>query len=300
MRMQDLARLLALSALWGASFIFMRVAAPVLGPVVLVWARVTTAGLMLLAFALLTRQEMGLTTHWRHYLVMGVLNAALPFVLISAAELYLPASLAAVINASSPIFGAVIAFLWLRDPLTPRKLAGLGLGLAGVAIVAGLSPIPLAPPVLLAVGCSLLAACMYGLASVYTKAKVRGVPALGMAVGSQLAASLVLTPLAPFTWPSVQPSLVVLLCTAALGIASTGLAFLLFYRLVVDVGPTTALTVTFLVPVFGVIWSALFLGEHITASTVVGGLVVLAGTALVVGVRPRTGSRLRPRASGAQ
>jgi drug/metabolite transporter (DMT)-like permease len=108
---------------------------------------------------------------------------------------------------------------------------------------------------------------------------------LGLATGSQLAATLWLSPLVPFTWPAAMPSTTVLLCTLALAVGSTAFAYLLFFRLVVDVGPTTALTVTFLVPVFGVLWGALFLGEPVGVSTVIGGLVVLAGTALVVGVR---------------
>ena len=285
MRGQDIGRLLLLSALWGGSFIFIRVAAPVLGPVVLVWARVLIAGMLLLAYALATRRSIEFRRHWPQYLVLGLFNSALPFVLISAAELHLSASLAAMLNATSPLFGAVVAFFWLRDPLTVRKLIGLALGILGVAILAGWSPIDLNAVVLLSILASLAGAASYGLASVYTKARVRNVPALGMATGSQLAASLLLTPLVPFTWPAAAPSTTVLLCTLALAVGSTAFAYLLFFRLVVDVGPTTALTVTFLVPVFGVLWGALFLSEPVGISTLVGGLVVLAGTALVVGVR---------------
>ena len=285
MRGQDIGRLLLLSALWGGSFIFIRVAAPVLGPVVLVWTRVLIAGMLLLAYALATRRSIEFRRHWPQYLVLGLFNSALPFVLISAAELHLSASLAAMLNATSPLFGAVIAFFWLRDPLTVRKLFGLALGILGVAILAGWSPIDLNTVVLLSILASLAGAASYGLASVYTKARVRNVPALGMATGSQLAASLLLTPLVPFTWPAAAPSTTVLLCTLALAVGSTAFAYLLFFRLVVDVGPTTALTVTFLVPVFGVLWGALFLSEPVGISTLVGGLVVLAGTALVVGVR---------------
>jgi drug/metabolite transporter (DMT)-like permease len=293
MRGQDLARLLTLSALWGGSFIFIRIAAPVLGPVVLVWVRVLLAGVLLLAYALGSKRTIDFRRHWREYLMLGLFNSALPFVLISAAELHLSASLAAMLNATSPLFGAIIAFFWLRDPFTPRKLLGLGLGILGVAILAGWSPITLDTIVLLSIFASLAGAASYGLASVYTKAKVSNIPALSMAAGSQLAASLLLTPLVPFTWPTAAPSLTVILCTAALAVASTAFAYLLFFRLVVDVGPTKALTVTFLVPVFGVLWGALFLGEPVGASTVIGGLVVLAGTALVVGVRlPPLGRRV--------
>jgi drug/metabolite transporter (DMT)-like permease len=285
MRGQDLGRLLLLSALWGGSFIFIRVAAPELGPVVLVWARVLIAGLLLLVYALVKRRDLELRRRWPQYLVLGLFNSALPFVLISAAELHLSASLAAMLNATSPLFGAVIAFFWLADPLTARKLLGLALGILGVTILAGWSPITLDAVVLLSIAASLAGAASYGLASVYTKAHVRNASALGMATGSQLAAGLLLTPLAPLAWPAAMPSLTVLLCTLALAVGSTAFAYLLFFRLVVDVGPTGALTVTFLVPIFGVLWGALFLGEPVGVSTVIGGLVVLAGTALVVGLR---------------
>jgi drug/metabolite transporter (DMT)-like permease len=285
MRGQDIGRLLLLSALWGGSFIFIRVAAPVLGPVVLVWVRVLLAGLLLLAYAWGSRRSIEFRRHWRQYLMLGLFNSALPFLLISTAELHLSASLAAMLNATSPLFGAIIAFFWLRDPFTPRKLAGLALGILGVAILAGWSPITLDTVVLFSILASLAGAASYGLASVYTKARVSNIPALSMAAGSQLAAGLLLSPLVPFTWPAAAPSMTVVLCTLALAIASTALAYLLFFRLVVDVGPTKALTVTFLVPVFGVLWGALFLGEPVGISTVIGGLVVLAGTALVVGVR---------------
>jgi drug/metabolite transporter (DMT)-like permease len=290
MRGQDVSRLLLLSALWGGSFIFIRVAAPVLGPVVLVWVRVLIAGLLLLAFALGSRRSLQIRQRWRQYLVLGLFNSALPFVLIAAAELHLSASLAAILNATSPLFGAVIAFFWLRDAFTGRKFLGLVLGIAGVAILAGWNPITLNTVTLLSILASLGGAASYGLASVYTKARVHNAPALGLAAGSQLAASLLLSPLVPFTWPAVAPSTTVLLCTLALAVGSTALAYLLFFRLVVDVGPIKALTVTFLVPIFGVLWSAIFLGEPVGIGTVLGGMVILAGTALVVGVRlPRLG-----------
>jgi drug/metabolite transporter (DMT)-like permease len=246
---------------------------------------VLLAGLLLLAYAWGSRRSIEFRRHWRQYLMLGLFNSALPFLLISTAELHLSASLAAMLNATSPLFGAIIAFFWLRDPFTPRKLAGLALGILGVAILAGWSPITLDTVVLFSILASLAGAASYGLASVYTKARVSNIPALSMAAGSQLAAGLLLSPLVPFTWPAAAPPMTVVLCTLALAIASTALAYLLFFRLVVDVGPTKALTVTFLVPVFGVLWGALFLGEPVGISTVIGGLVVLAGTALVVGVR---------------
>ena len=298
MKVPDLARLLVLAALWGGSFIFSRVAAPVLGPVVLVTIRVLLAGAALLVYALVTRSELELRARWRQYLIIGALNSAIPFVLISTAELQLPASLAAILNATSPLFGAVIAAIWIKDSLTRRKITGLVLGLIGVSVLVGWSPTKLTPVVLLAVGASLLGAAFYGLASVYTKAKVVGAQPIGMATGSQLAAGLLLLPFVPFSIPDGRPSITVVLCVLALALLCTALAYLLYFRLIVDVGPAKALTVTFLVPIFGTLWGALFLGEHVTFSTLLGCGVVLAGTTLVTGVRLGAHRRNAPASAG--
>ena len=226
MKAPDLARLVFLAALWGGSFIFIRIAAPVLGPIVLVTLRVFLAGSALLVYALITRSDLELRVRWRQYLILGALNSAIPFVLISTAELQLPASLAAILNATSPLFGAVIATIWIKDPLTRRKIAGLVIGLIGVGVLVGWSPTEFTPVVALAAGASLLGAAFYGLASVYTKAKVVGAQPIGMATGSQFAAGLLLLPFVPFSMPSGQPSVTVVLCVLALGAAMHGAGLL--------------------------------------------------------------------------
>ena len=285
MKPADMLRLLVLSALWGGSFIFMRVAVPALGPFVLVFCRVGLAGLVLLLYARLSGQQLELKSRWRQYLAIGLLNSAVPFVLISTAELHLTASLAAILNATTPLFSALFAALWLGEPLTGRKVGGIGLGLLGVSIVTGLSTLVFSPIVLLSIGASLAAACSYGLAGSFIKAWAKGAPALGMTVGSQLAAMLLLTPLVPASLPSAPPSALVIGCTLALSLLSTALAYILYFRLMVNIGPVKTLTVTFLSPIFGVLWAALFLGEALTSGAVLGCVVVLLGTALVTGVR---------------
>jgi drug/metabolite transporter (DMT)-like permease len=287
MRAEDLGRLLLLSALWGGSFLFMRIAAPVLGPIVVAESRVLIAGLALFLYACAAKRPMELRSRWRQYLIIGAVNSAIPFALIAAAQLRLTASLAAILNATSPLFGAVIAAAWINDPLTMRKIAGLILGIVGVTILVGWHPMEVSFEVALSIGASLLAAVFYGIASVYTKAKVAGAPSLGMAVGSQLGASLLLLPLIPIVPPFSAPSGGVLLCVLLLALGSTGLAYLLYFRLIVDVGPAKALTVTFLIPIFGVTWGALFLGEQITFSGLIGCAIILVGTSFVLCVRPR-------------
>jgi len=280
----DIRRLFLLAALWGGSFLFIRVAVPALGPVVTVAIRVSIAGLTLLLFTQLTKKPLEFRTWWPKYVALGALNSAIPFALISFAEVHLSASVAAILNATSPLFAAVIAALWLREPLTRGKVLGIMIAISGVVVLVGWGPLALDRSTVLSIGASLLAAAFYGLGGAYTKSQLKGAPPLGMAVGSMLGASLLLTPIAPFVWPATMPSSTVLLCVLALALFSTALAYLLFFRLVVDIGPTQTLTVTFLVPIFGVLWGALFLGEGITMSKVLGCGVILLGTAFVTGI----------------
>jgi drug/metabolite transporter (DMT)-like permease len=284
MRPADIGRLLLLSAIWGSSFIFIRVAAPTLGPVTLVEARVMIAGVTLLIYARITGQMLELRERWPQYLIIGAVGSAIPFVLISTAELRLSASLAAILNATTPLFGAIVAAIWIKDPLTPRKVSGMAIGFFGVAILAGWSQLGLSTTVLLSVAASLLAALCYSLSGVYTKARVKNAPPLGMAAGSQLLASLVLLPIVPFALPSSWPPRTVLLSALALGFLCTALAYVIYFRLVVDIGPVKTLTVTFLVPIFGVLWGRLFLAEPITPITLAACAIILVGTALVTGL----------------
>ncbi len=285
MRPADLLRLLTLAMIWGASFLLIRIAAPVMGPVLLIAVRVALAGLTLLLFARLTGKDLQFRRYWKQYAIIGVINSAIPFVLIATAELQLPASLAAILNATSPLFGAIFAYLWLKDPLTPRKILGLVMGFLGVAVLAGWSPLVLTTGVLIAAVCSLLGAASYGLGSVYTKARAGGAPALGMATGSQLAAAVALMPLVPFTLPSAPPGRATIIAVLVLAFVCTALAYIIYFRLVVDVGPLSALTVTFLVPIFATLWGALFLHEQVTLSMIVGCAMIFVGTGLILGLR---------------
>jgi drug/metabolite transporter (DMT)-like permease len=284
MQCKDGAMLLALSAIWGGSFLFVRIGAPVLGPVALIELRVLIAGLVLLGYALATRKQLELRKRWRHYLAVGILNSAIPFTLIATAELNLTAGLAAILNATSPLFGAVVAALWIKEALTLKKIIGLVLGLAGVALVVGWSPLPFSLVVALSVGASLAAAVFYGIASVYTKVHVRGASSLGLSTGSQLGAALFLAPFTMAAPPQHVPSYSVLLAVLALGVFCTAIAYLLYFRLIATIGPTRALTVTFLVPVFGVFWGVVFLHEPLTWSTILGFGIILVGTGFVTGV----------------
>jgi len=277
-----LALLVTLAALWGGSFVFMRIAVSAMGPVPLTFVRVTLAALVLLSLDAARRDVPDLRTRWRGFAVIGLVNSALPFVLICFAEQTITASTAGILNATSPFFGAIAAALWLGEPLTARKSGGMALGLAGVALLVGLQPEPLTFTTGVAVAACLAAAVCYGLAGVYARKRMQGVPSFAIACGSQLSAAIALAPVLPFvSMPGPVTSWVVF-NVVALAVASTAIAYLIYFRLIADIGPSRALTVTFLIPLFGVLWGYLFLGEAITANMLAGGALIVAGTALAL------------------
>jgi len=279
-------RLLALAAIWGGSFLFMRIAAPVLGPVRLIAWRVVLAAAFLAALACLWRRALDARGHWRHYLILGACNSALPFLLFARAARTLSASLLSILNATAPIFAASIAALGARTLPAPRVVAGLFLGVAGVAILASFDAMMVEPGAVVALAAGLGGSVSYGIASIYAKA-APGVEPFANALGSMGAASVMLVPLVPFFPAHAAPGPLVVLSVAALGVLCSGVAYLLYFRLIADLGPASALTVMFLIPVFGVLWGTVFLHEPVGAHTFAGALIVVVGTALVTGFSPR-------------
>ena len=228
---RQLAMLLSLAALWGASFLFMRVAVPSFGPIVLSDARVALAGVVLFAYASAIGARPALRERWRDYLLLGSINAALPFSLLAAAQLEIEASLGAVLNAMAPLFGALVAAVWLGERVTVAARFGLVLGVAGVALVVGLSPFTIDVAFVLAVLACLAAAFAYGIGANLVRVRFAGEPPLSMAVGQQLAAAIVLLPLIPAVPVREAPDAVDVVCVLALALGSTGIAYLLYFRL---------------------------------------------------------------------
>jgi drug/metabolite transporter (DMT)-like permease len=277
-------RLLLLSAIWGASFIFFRVIAPVLGAVWTAELRVLLAGLALGAVALVLRAKLEWGRYGRWIAGIGILNSGIPFALIAFAELRLTASMAAILNATSPLWGALLGATFFREAFSAWKGVGLVLGIAGVAILVGWSPLESDLLTALSVLAMLAATFCYGLSSNLTKRHLQGAPLLGTVVGAQLASAVALAPLMPFDLPRTAPNLTVILCLLALALICTAAAYLLYYRLILELGATRALTVTFLAPIFGTLWGALFLGEAVTLTKVVACVVVLCGAGFVTGL----------------
>jgi drug/metabolite transporter (DMT)-like permease len=283
-RTQDILALLTLAALWGGSFLFMRMAAPEFGPVSLIGVRVSIAAAFLLPLLLASGKASALLQNAGPLLLVGVFNSALPFCLFAFATLSLTAGLTAVINAAVPMFTAVVGVLWLREKLAGVALLGLLVGLGGVAR-RGWDKMTFTTDGLgWGVLAGLLGSLSYALAANYTKVSLTGLGSLELATGSQVSASLVLAIPCIWLWPQEPVSLRAWLAVITMGIASTGVAYILFFRLIASLGPSRAVTVTYLVPVFGMMFGAIFLAEAITTDMVLGCGLILFGTALATGM----------------
>lgn len=285
MKPRDLAALVALAALWGGSYPLIRVAVPAFGPVPLVGARVALAAAVLWLVFRATGRPVALRPHARPLLTLGALNAALPFTLISAAELHVTASLAAMLTATVPLWAALFGARWLGERVTTRRALGLALGIAGVGVLVGWGALDGSGRQLAAVGALLVATACYAASGVYVKRRLAGLPAPTLALGQQLGAATWLALPALARAPHVHATTPAVLALVALAVGSTALAYLLFFHLIAALGPTRTTTVTYLIPAFGTLWGALFLGEPVTAGMLAGLALVAASVALVNGGR---------------
>ncbi len=288
MNTANMLRLVLLAAVWGGSFLFTRIAVPVLGPAVLIELRVLFAALFLMLVGLILKKRLYLAANWKHYLTLGFLNSAFPFLLFAYAATTLTASVLSVLNATAPMWGALIGAIWGSDTISGKKMFGLVLGTCGVALLVGFDAVTSKPGAGMAIAAALFGAICYSMASAYAKSAqaAKTIEPLANAHGSMWASTLLVLPaLALFPAPGT-PTLGVMASALVLGVVCTGAAYIVYFKLIDDVGPTSALTVTFLNPVFGILWGALFLDEVVGWYTVAGAGVVIAGTALVTGFSP--------------
>ncbi len=292
MRGRDVTDLLLLAALWGGSFLFMRISAGPFGPIPMVGMRTGIAALVLVALLLWRGRGSELAARPGPLFMMGLLNSAIPFVLFGFAALSLKAGYSAILNATAPFWGALVAFAWLGDRLTPLRVLGLFVGFAGVVVLVwGRVSFDVGgsgPAILAALGATLL----YGISANYARRRLAGVGTLTSATGTQLGAALALVPLTVAYWPEVMPDALAWLSVIAMAVFCTALAYLLYFRLIARVGATRAIAVTFLIPVFGMFWGWVFLNEAVTLNMAMGTAVILLGTALTTGV---IGPRAVPR-----
>ena len=282
MRAPDAARLVALATIWSLSFVFIRVLAEPLGPVWTATLRMFIAGVALCAFFAIVGYRADVRTHWRAYLFVGAINSAAPFLLFAWAAKTLPASYLVVLNAAAPMFTALLAAAWLGERLGAVKAMGLGVGAVGVAMVSGAGPLAPTPAVLTAVAASLAAALCYAIAGLGLKRHGAGLEPQAMAGWSQLFAGTAMLPVAlPFPIPGPMTAWA-WANLVALALMCSAVAYLLYFRLIRDIGPTRAMTVTFLMPALGMLWGVLFLDERVTAPMLAGAALVIAGTVAVL------------------
>lgn len=277
---RDLALLVLLAGLWGSSFLFMRIAGPELGAAPLAWMRVTVAAVFLGVLLALRRESPPLSGRWGAMTLMAFTNTAAPFLLLTWATIHLSAGYGALLNATTPLWGAVIGTLFFGLAAGRQLWAGLALGFVGVGVLVAGKLNDIGSAALLPILAGLAATACYGHAAHYARTGFAGVTPLGLAFGSQLLASLWLLGPALAAWPMVAPSWTALACVVFLGVACTGIAYLIYFGLIARIGSTKATMVTYIAPVFGVAWGALLLKEAITPAMLAGGAVILIGVAV--------------------
>jgi drug/metabolite transporter (DMT)-like permease len=297
MKTKDWIELTVLAAIWGASFLFMRVGAPEFGAVALAAVRVTGAAVVLLLLLAQQGQIKALRQHWKPIFLVGLTNSAIPFVLFAYAALSITAGLSSIFNATVPLFGALVAWVWLKDQPGPGRVLGLAIGFSGVLWLAwdkaGFKPGSPITQTGLAVLACLASTFLYGWSASFTKRYLTGVPPLASATGSQLSSAIFLAVPAWWFWPSTLPSATAWTALGLLAVGCTAVAYVMYFRLISRVGPANAITVTFLIPVFGVLWGWLFLSEKPTSAMVVGCLVIVLGTTLATGWLRWPGKRFK-------
>ncbi len=275
-----------LAAIWGGSFLLMRLGAAEFGPFVTAFLRVLFASLFLWPLLVWRGQLPALRSKLKPILLVGVLNSGIPFALFSFTVLHISTGLASILNATTPLWGALVAWLWLGDRLNTPRILGLAIGFFGVAALAW-NKASFAPGASLsgwAILACLTATMCYGIAASYTKKYLAGVAPLASATGSQIGASMILVLPALMTIPAVMPGFRAWIAVGLLAFFCTALAYVLYFRIIERAGPARAVAVTFLIPVFGVLYGATLLAEVVTAPMVVCGVVILLGTALSTGV----------------
>lgn len=285
MRTRHFAQLVGLSALWGASFLFLRIASPALGPLTLAGLRVSLAIVALVLIMRALRQPWP-WKHWRELSMLGALTVAVPFLLYAWAALRLPAGYSALLNTTAVLFGTLASAWFKEDTLTVRKLLGCAVGFVGVALIVQLGPVRLDAPTIAAVVACIIASGCYGASTPLMKRATTRMEPLAIAAGIHVAALVFVTPGALWALPQAQFTPAALFSVLVLGVITSGVAYWVHLRIIRQVSPVAAISPAFMIPVFGVTWGHLFLGEELSSGIFVGGALVLLATALVTGFNP--------------
>ncbi len=266
-----------LGAIWGASFLFMRVAAPEFGSLALVEVRLALGALVLMPFAWRVRERIPRSILPK-LAAIGIINSAIPFLLFAWAAQHAPAAVSAICNATTVLFAALVAFALYGEKMGARRAFALLVGFAGVVVLATAKSS--GPGTLLAVIAATLAAVLYGFGANMVRRHLTDLPPVAVAVGTLSMSALVVAPLAVSQWPTQAISAASWWSASALGVLCTGLAFLIYYRLIKRNGASRAATATYLIPLFAAGWAWLVLGEAVTARMLVAGALILGSVAI--------------------
>jgi drug/metabolite transporter (DMT)-like permease len=287
LRPAQLAWLIALGAIWGASFLFMKIAVPAFGPSVMMGGRIGIGAAALSLIAWFIKKSLPRGAQWKPAIITGIFYAAIPLWLWGYAAQQLSASLLSIINATAPLFAALLSLLWLREKMSARGLAGLALGFVGVAVLVGGEGLSDVRPSALSIAAAFLASLLYGAISNYWQT-VKGMDVYSNVLGSLWVAALAMVPLMILFPVRETPGLAAWGSVAALGVLCTAVAYVGYFRLIEQIGAAPALTTTYLIPVFGTLWGVVFLGEHLGVHHVLGAAMIISGIALVAQARRRT------------
>jgi len=281
----DIILLTILAALWGASYLFIRIAGPALGSIWLMAVRLAIAAGLILAIVGIMGHLPDFRKRWKQFLAIGAIGNAIPFVLIGNAVIHLNASIAAILNATVPLFATLVAAAWMRTPLGKRQMAGVVLGLAGVIVLVGWSPLPITAITLAATAQALIAYAFYGLTAVYARQRFAELTPLQASAGQVTGGAVLLLPLVAVTPRPQSVSWPVVGAVLALALLCTVIAYFIYFHLIATAGPTRTSSVAFLIPLFSVLWGVVFLGEPLTPGIFAGLAIILLSEWLVLGSR---------------
>lgn len=294
MKTRHFLQLLLLSALWGASFPLLRIASPALGPWVVAGMRCVLGAVVLSVLMFALREKWPSRAAWPGLAVLSLLTVVTPFVLFNLAALVIPAGYSSVLNATAPLFGVLGAAAVGEEKLTRRRLFGCVLGFAGVALLVQLGPVAVTQQVAwAALGC-LGAAASYGIGAIFMKRATQTHAPLSASAAVHIAAAGILLLPMGLTAPAAHVTTAAVLAVAMTGIVTSGFMYWVSMRLMREIPASAATSAAFMIPLFGVTWGAIFLGEAVTLSMLPGCLLVLSATALITGFNPFKGAPPEP------
>lgn len=283
MKKNDLLLLVLLASIWGSSFMFMRIISPVLGPVVTASVRLLIGGFFLIGMYKILGIKLQWKQHWKLLLFIGIISQGIPYFLYAFAALYIPSNISVIMNSTTPIFGLILSVIFLDETFTLRKLIGIVLGTTGVVLISTMNNAGTSSDFFIGIVACLGAAFLYGVNGVFVKSKAKHLDSRTIASFSQIFAGLSLLPFITFFPPTGVVTVNIIVLLLVFGVVCSGIAGLIYFKLIIDVGPVKALTVTYLMPLFGFIWGAVLLNEAITWSLVLGGLIIVLGIILITG-----------------